>query len=219
VATNQLLASKQTIPGTLLPIIYVADRRTVPASQMDAVRLVNGTQLPVFPGLLSPPSFTLVTLNPLYILGNYNCTNAAYLGTTNTSASISSALICDALTVLSPSWADANSSNSFSSRNPTATTINSAIIAGTVYSTGTDSSTFSGGAHNLLRLLENWNSAIQFTVNGSLVNLYASVYATNQFQLPGAYYNAPTRKFSFDQRFSDPAQCPSGTPLVGLYLP
>jgi len=214
-ATNQAVKSKEPF----LPVIYVADRRTVTPSQMDAVRLVNGAQLPVFQGFSSNTNFTLVTLNPLYIRGNYNCPNSADLGTTNTASAMPSALICDALTVLSPSWSDANSFNSLSSRNPTATTVNSAIMAGTVYTTGTDSSTFSGGVHNFPRLLENWSISIPLTINGSLVNLYASVYATNQFQLPGNYYNAPKRQFSFDQRFSDPAQLPPATPLVGLYLP
>jgi len=214
-ATNKWLSSKEP----LLPVVYIADRRSATPSQMDAVRLVNATQLPVFKGFSSNTNFTLVTLNPLYIRGNYNCSNPADLGTTNTASSIPSALICDALTILSSSWTDANSINSLSSRNPTSTTVNSAIIAGIVYSTGTDSSTFSGGVHNFPRLLENWTTSITLTINGSLVNLYASEYATNFFQLPGNYYTAPKRQYNFDQRFSDPAQLPPATPLVGLYLP
>ena len=199
------------------PILYVADRRTVTATQMRAVRLFNTSQLPAFPGSLNP-GFTLATLNPLYIWGNYNCANVADLGTTNTASSIPSALICDALTILSTNWSDAKSSGTLANRNtPSATTVNSAMVAGVVYTTGTDATTWSGGVPNFPRLLEPWPTATTLTINGSLVNLYPSQIATNQFQLVGNYYNAPTRHFNFDQRFSNPANQPPGTPMVGLY--
>jgi len=216
--TNTWFRSKLPFGGLFWDqVIYVADCRTVTASQMTAVRLFNAAQLPNFTGSLFGSGFTLATLNPLYIWGNYNCPNPADLGTTNTASTLPSALICDALTILSPSWMDASSTASLGSRNPSATTINAAVIAGSVYTTGTDYSTFSGGVHNLMRLLEDWNTGIRLTINGSLVNLYSSQIATNQFQLPGVYYNAPSRRFSFDPNFYDPAKMPPFTPLVRLY--
>ena len=35
-------------------------------------------------GINQPSGFTVATPNPLYVWGNYNCPNAAYLNTTNT---------------------------------------------------------------------------------------------------------------------------------------
>lgn len=125
-------------------------------------------------------------------------------------------VVSDALTILSANWSDAKSSGSYGSRNnPQNTTINAAILTGVVYTTGTDSSTFSGGVHNLPRLLENW-TGYTLTLNTSIVNLYNSVSATNQFQVPGIYYNAPNRQFSFDVNFTDPKKQPPGTPMLGV---
>jgi len=198
-----------------LSVLYVADRRTVTASQLDAVRLSDAATLPSFGASGSGLGFTVATINPVYVWGNYNEPNSTYLGTTNTTQTVPASIASDALTILSPNWADANSASSLSSRTPTATTVNAALLTGTVFTTGTDSSTFSGGVHNLPRLLEDWSTSIQLTLNTSIVNLFASVYATNQFQLPGNYYNAPSRKFSFDINFTDPAKQPPGAPMIG----
>ena len=138
-------------------ILFVADnRRTNGANKLAVVRLTNGIAPPSNGGL----GFSVATPNPLYVWGNYNCTNPAYLGTTNTSASTLCAFFCDALTVLSTNWSDSNSlHNSFSTSSglwaasPT-NTVNAAIVAGIVPSTGTDQFHFSGGVHNFPRLLE-----------------------------------------------------------------
>jgi hypothetical protein len=141
---------------------------------------------------------------------------AADAGTTNTSHTVPASVVSDALTILSASWSDAKSFGSYGSKNnPQNTTINAAILTGVVYTTGTDSTTFSGGVHNLPRLLENW-TGYTLTLNTSIVNLYNSVCATNQFQVPGNYYNAPNRQFSFDVNFTDPAKLPPGTPMLGV---
>ena len=72
---------------------------------------------------------------------------------------------------------------------------------------------FSGGVHNITRLLEDWSSAT-LTLNTCIVNLYNSQRAIGQFMNPGTYYNAPTRNFNYDQNFSNPSGVPPGTPLV-----
>ena len=70
--------------------------------------------------------------------------------------------------------------------------------------------------HNLPRLLESWTS-INLWLNTSIVCLYNSMYATNTFISPGgagSYYNAPTRHFSFDLNYFDPAKQPPGIPTA-----
>ena len=40
--------------------------------------------------------------------------------------------------------------------------------------------------------------------------------ATNVFQSPGVYYNAPTQNINFDPNFLDLFRLPPGTPTVGV---
>ena len=104
-----------------------------------------------------------------YVWGNYNQTNASYLATTNTSGgTVPAAFISDSLTVLSSQWNDRLSlTNGYTESGGTASswnaassdTINAAIVTGVVPSTGTAVGQFSGGVHNLTRLLENWSSS------------------------------------------------------------
>ena len=214
--------------GVYPTILYVADRRTGNAKQLASVRLVNGAQLPDNNGM----GFTVATMNPLYVLGNYNVQTAssavnASAGTTNTTYTVPAALMSDSLTVLSSHWSDAasfTSAYSTGNANYTATdnnTINAAIITGTMPSTGTSGTTFSGGVHNLPRLLEDWSSK-NLWLNTSILRLWNSQMATNQFRNPAGfnpapvngYYNPPTRKYSFDVNFINPAKVPPGIPVA-----
>jgi hypothetical protein len=213
---SSVLAKFPANSGTYPNLLYVADNRTYnTSSQLTAVRLTNGVALPSNGGT----GFTVATPNPLYVWGNYNCPNSSYLGTTNTSASVPAALLSDALTVLSPSWKDNQSAGSYTSRNPSSMTLNAAILTGIVPSTGTGSSQFSGGVHNLPRLLENWSTSTTLTLNTSIVNLYNSQMATHMFVNPGTYYNPPNRNFSFDVNLADASkQPPPGTPNLAVML-
>jgi len=83
-----------------LSSVYVADNRTLPGTQLGAVRLVNGRNLPA-------PGLTVATARPLYVLGHYNQTNAANLGTANTVTTQPASLVADAVTILSANWSDA----------------------------------------------------------------------------------------------------------------
>ena len=219
VSTNSSIATKHPTTDPF-NILYVADNRTVTGSQLAAVRLTNGVVLPPAPEASGAPSgFTVATPNPLYVWGNYNCTNSAYLNTTNTTATVPAALISDALTVLSPSWKDSASNASFGTgvRVATSTTLNAAILTGVVYTGGsTGDSPFSGGVVNLPRLLEDWGNggAVTLTLNTSIVNLYNSVVATGPWQTPGVYYYAPTRSFNFNSNFLTQSGLPPGTPMV-----
>jgi hypothetical protein len=122
----------------------------------------------------------------------------------------------DALTILSGAWNDSKSSSSYTGRPASDTTVNAAILTGVVPSTGTSSTQFSGGVHNLPRLLEDWNSPSTRTLwlNTSIMNLFNSKIATHQFVNPGTYYDPPTRKFSYDLNFLDPAKQPPGVPCA-----
>lgn len=209
--TNSSVQTK--FSGIYPTVLYVADKRTTTSSQMTGVRLINGTTLPVNGGA----GFSVATPNPLYVVGNYNVTNSAHLATTNTSSTVPAALMSDALTILSSSWKDADSSKSYSSRpTPSATTVNACVLTGMVPSTGNTQSTFGGGIHNLPRMLEDWGGA-SLWLNTSLLYLFASKTATNRFIYPGlsgTYYNPPTRKFSYDLNFNRLDRQPPGIPTA-----
>ncbi|HYG21758.1 MAG TPA: hypothetical protein VEH04_03170 [Verrucomicrobiae bacterium] len=200
--------------GNYPTILYVADNRTT-NGLLFGVRLTNG---------IAPPSnggqgFTVATPNPLYVQGHYNSPSAQ--GTTNTFAAgtVPAALMADSLTILSSQWRDSLSSGSYTSRDAVDTTINAAILTGIVPSTGNGNTEFSGGVHNLPRLLEDWNSDDQvLTINTSMINLFRSRKATGEFLNPGTYYDPPTRRFSYDLKFKDPAQTPPGIPCALVAL-
>jgi hypothetical protein len=46
------------------------------------------------------------------------------------------------------------------------------------------------------------------------MNLFYSKIATHQFENPGNYYDPPTRQFSYDLNFQDPAKQPPGIPCA-----
>ena len=211
--TNSVVTGKFT--GNSYPtILYVADRRNIGSTKQAVVRLVNGAKLPVNNGL----GFTVATQNPLYVKGNYNVTinsntYAMGLGSTTNGSSVPAALLSDSITILSPNWQDSQSSGGYSGRGAADMTFNAALVTGNMPSTGTSASTFSGGVHNLTRFLEDW-SGCNLTLNTSIVCLYASHMATNQFQMPGAYYAPPTRNWGFDQTYYSPNKQPPGVPCA-----
>ena len=237
-ATNEQVQAKLPASASVFPtILFVSDQRTktsYQSGQLAVVRARNGAQLPFNNG----SGFTLATPNPLYVLGNYNIqipgsTNLS-LSTNDTTYTVPAALISDALTVFASTWADTNSYSIFYSGSSlyktTNTTINAAIITGTMPSTGTSGTTFSGGVHNLPRLLQDWiNSGVGngFWLNTSIICLWDSRMATNQFRNPpgfnptpvNPYYNPPSRHFNFDTNFLNPAKMPPGIPSVSFSWP
>ena len=180
-------------------IIYVADRRYTNAG----VRIINGQTL--------PGPLTIATMNPLYVKGHYNASDLTP-GSTNTSATKPASLIADAITLLSGSWDDSNSTNSLPSRQASDTTINAAVIAGIVPSNG---GSYSGGVENFIRLLEQWGFSRTLTFNGSIVALYESQIATGPWGGVGVY-SPPLRRYAFDGNFGagNVAKLPPGTPYL-----
>jgi hypothetical protein len=204
---------------TILFVNDVRNTSTQGGNKQDGVRLANGAAPPVNGGA----GFSVATPNPLYVIGNYNQTNNGLLDKADTtSGTVPCAFMSDALTILSQDWSDATSkstgystgSSSYDAHN---TTVNAAILTGIVPSTGTDSTHFSGGVHNLPRLLEDW-TGYKLTLNTSIINLYNSLQATGRFKNPGTYYAPPTRQFSYDLNFSDPTKVPPGIPCALVAL-
>lgn len=205
-------------------VLYVGNYNDVTNSTyLDAVRLTNGIAIDNSTNAM-PLGLTVATVNPLYIQGNYNATNTStninYLGSSNVVGLPPASVACDALTLLSPSWNDANSTGTpnCSSRTASSMTMNAAIIAGNVLTTGSSSTTYSGGVQNFSRLLENW-SGQTLTMNTSIVCLFTSAQATNQFVQPTGsasadYYEPPTRHFYFNANYSSSAGLPPGTPYI-----
>lgn len=225
-SSNAAVQSKFPTGGGNFPTtLFLADMRSYNSNQLTVVRITNGIAPPSNGGL----GFSLATPNPLYVWGNYNQTNAAFLNTTNTtSGTVPSALMSDALTILSPNWKDSGSyfvGNDYHTNDAANTTINAAIITGVVPSIDTSNTGFSGGVHNLPRMLEDWLNVSggqrTLTLNTSIVSLFQSNMATSLFRNPGnfglpntPYYDPPVRQFSFDQNFMNPAKQPPSVPAA-----
>ncbi len=157
-----------------------------------AIRLINGNTLP-------SAGLTVVTQNPMYILGNYNSAH-----------DYPASVMADSINILSGSWSDAQSSHAMDSthRQASDTTVDAAIFTGNVPTTA---ASYSGGLENLPRFLEDW-SGNTFTYNGSMVVYFSSETATGLWA--NASYNAPNRNWAFDNQFLNASKLPPGTPSI-----
>ncbi|HUA37945.1 MAG TPA: hypothetical protein VMA35_06040 [Candidatus Sulfopaludibacter sp.] len=187
--------SGSTSKGHNINSVYVYNSVPLSSTQLPAVRMANG-------GTLPSQGLTVATPDPIYVLGNYNANGVSLNNGTNVVNAVPAGLMGDAITILSTSWSDSyTSSTSLSSRNAGNTTVNAATLEGIVQSTTVNGNKqYSGGVENFMRLLENW-SGDTLTYNGSIIVLFNSVYATNFWNLPGTYYNPPTRAWGFDVNF------------------
>ncbi len=201
-------------------------------NQTTSVRLVNGA---VANGSSLIPSYgpngtglSVATNAPLYILGNFNADGTITSASSNTpddgglgtSASPTKespvALASDAITLLSPTWSDANSLNLAPSTSANME-VAAAFLTGYV---GTTSTGFSGGAHNLPRFLEHWNTNSPtnttgvVAIRGSMVAMFNSRIASQPWLQ--AAYSAPTRQWGFDYIFNN-GNFPPYSPKVMSY--
>jgi hypothetical protein len=183
-------------------------KTAVTSSRTRGVKLING-------GTLPSAGLTVVSPNPVYIQGDYNTggtasaqplsnTTSNYTPPSDTPSPVigsytraPSAVVGDAVNILSNNWNDANSSNALSARVATSTTVNTAIVAGNVPTT---SSSYSGGIENFTRFHEDW-SASYFTVYGALALLYDSEQATHPWA--NASYSPPSRRWYYDTLLQD----------------
>jgi Tfp pilus assembly protein PilX len=210
------LRNTSSTPVTLVQAAQLQVNR--PILFRRALKLTNGATLgSVITGL------TIASENPVYVQGDWNA-NAAF-----TTPVAATALVADAVTVLSGSWNDDNSFSSPYNGAGRARSTNSwyrmAVLAGkgpsftqpsdvagsTVF--GTD-----GGAHNFLRMLEG-NNAGSVHYRGSLATFYYNRQAVGTFKccsgtaLDGVVYSVPVRDFQFDTNFQTPALLPPNTPI------
>ena len=200
--TNSSLRYSTFGSNLILNSLYVVDSRTLPGTSLGAVRVFNGTNLP-------PNGLTVATGRPLYVWGDYNELNAANLGTANTATTRPASLVGDAITILSDSWTDANSTSPVGSRIASATTVNAAFLTGSV---DTTLGHYSGGMENFPRFLETWGSTV-FTYNGSMIKMFPSLYATNVWGQANIYA-PPKRNWAYDANFDDPTKLPPKTPSL-----
>jgi type II secretory pathway pseudopilin PulG len=203
-----------TDKGHYINSVYVYNNATASSTNLPAVRVANGASLP-------SAGLTVMTPDPLYVLGNYNLNNGTDItpGQTNTANTVPAGFIGDSITILSPNWKDTyNASTALTSRTPTNTTVNAATFQGIVESTGTQ---YSGGFENFLRLLENWgnSSTTTLTYNGSVAVMFPSHYATNFWVNGSPVYNAPKRAWAFDLNFKRQSGQPPCMPQYKVPLP
>jgi Tfp pilus assembly protein PilX len=167
---------------------------------------------------------TIASENPVYVQGDYNVGNPANFAT---ETHIAAAVIADAIVLLSNAWNDINSfyptPNGVTGNvpmNATTTSYRLAAVAGKSISftrptNWTPETDFGddGGAHNLMRLLDDWGGQTM-NYRGSIVSFYISRQATGIYKSGAFTYGAPgTRAFSFDTDFLLPDKLPPGTPM------
>ncbi len=204
-------------------IVYIYDN-SYSSSKRRGVRLVNGSKIPSTTGL------TVASQNPVYIQGDFNTggtggsvpSNAGGAYNNNNLpnpqvsgyARASCSILADAVNILSNNWVDSHSSNGLSSRIASNTTVNAAIVSGIVPTNVYNDGGYSGGAENFPRFLEDWSNAT-LTYYGSMVELYKSQQSTGEWGM-GNVYNAPTRKWFFDNNFK--LSPPPGSLMVYSYI-
>ena len=174
-------------------IMYTAN--TAGGGNMKATRLTDCSDIGA--------NFTLASKNSVYVQGDYNTVNKK-----------ASAILTDALTILSNSWDDSKSSQSLDNRVASETTVNCCYMTGN-QNTGEDGSGYNGGYENLPRFLEKWTD-VKFNWTGSAVDVWLSEDATHPWSY-GGYYTAPNRNWAFDEDLRDINKLPPGTPMISIF--
>ena len=174
-------------------IIYVSI--TEDGTRQKGIKLINGTTLPA--------PMTVASDNAIYVKGTYNTTSWQ-----------PSAVMADAVYLLSNNWTDA--ANHFTNNsliNASTTTYYVAILSGDTQNT----SIYNGGLENFPRFAENWSGQTARIV-GSFINLWQSDNSNGDWYYGSRYYTAPARDWWFDVSFLDFNKLPPGTPSVGTVL-
>ena len=205
---KKLDAAFATMGSAFNGVVYFQD---VTPTGKNAIRLQNGAIL--------TDDLTVASSNGIYIQGDYNTggllgllhdpnlvpsnIGGNPLGTDSPVApgytARSTAVMADAVMILSNNWNDANSTAALSGRVASHTTVNTGILSGIVPTNYQNSGVYSGGPHNFPRFLENWGSK-DLTYFGSMVQTFNSQQFDGIFETSNVY-NAPGRKWSFDNLF------------------
>jgi hypothetical protein len=176
------------------------------------LKLINGGL-----GNIIMPGLTIAAEGAIYIHGSWNQAAADPTAENNAATSI----VADSVTLLSDNWNDNNSIVSpygLGNRNRSANSYyRTAIIAGKNQafpwpSAGAPPTDFGtdGGVHNFLRMLEQGGTV---WYKGSIATFFYSRQAIGVYKCCNTVYGAPTRQFSFDTDFLDPALLPPLTPM------
>ncbi len=171
------------LPGNGL--LY-ATRNDAGAAQ-PGIRLINGAEIKRNEGL------TIVSNDPVYIKGNFNTVDKK-----------PTAVICDAVNILSNNWNDSNSTNNVSGRVASQTTVNTAFISGVDPTLGGN---YNGGLENYPRMHETWTGT-ELQIRGSFVQLWESQIAIGSWQYGNPQYKAPGRNWNYDTDFKNGAMPP-----------
>jgi hypothetical protein len=200
------------VPGGTADAALIA-RANRPVLFRRALKIVDGDL-----GNL-PQGLTIVAENPVYVEGDYNATSSSVLATTNVPA----AIIADAVTLLSNAWQDVRSftSPTRASARPASTTgYRMAVVTGKGMAfpkPASEDASFGsdGGAHNFVRLLEDWNTPNAINrYRGSMVSFFLNRQATGTFKCCNSdAYTRGDRDWSFDTDFRLPSKLPPGTPM------
>jgi hypothetical protein len=186
-------------------IVYISDTSGTAAVKR-AIRIKNASKVP-------NGGITFATENPVYLQGDFNSgrTGSAEPPSNTGDPSDSTAsgytakpslIAADAVTLMSNAWNDSNMSQNLigpgmgSPRTASNTTVNAAIIAGTVPTNADGLGSYSGGAENFVRMMEDWTGK-NFTYYGSMIQLFRSAQATSPWGGADTYYPA-TLKWYFD---------------------
>ncbi|MBN1900473.1 hypothetical protein JW926_04010 [Candidatus Sumerlaeota bacterium] len=146
-------------------------------------RIINGAHLPA----TMTGSMTIASDDPVYVQGDFN------VGENRIPALVSG----DAINILSNAWNDdANDFYRHGLQYASVTETNAIFMGGNVPS-GTYDNTYSGGAENYFRYLENWSGRTH-AFRGSLLNLWESDIAIGPWIYGKPYYEAPKRDWRWD---------------------
>jgi hypothetical protein len=208
-------------------IVYIYDASAT-SSARRAIRIKNGSKIPFNPSS-GVAGLTVISNNPVYLQGDFNTGGTGSTVPSNDPSNFNpngtyinpssppdpqvsgytrapSSILADSVNILSNSWLDSNSTASLSSRPASATTINAAIVSGTVPTSpvGGDGD-YSGGAENFPRFLEDWTNR-SLTYYGSMVELWLSTTSNNsqgigEWHYGGNIYDAPARNWFYDNNF------------------
>jgi hypothetical protein len=239
-------------------VVYIYDNTnnsSVSATpNLNGIRIVDATTTPAFNDQNNNPlGFSVVSNNGVYVQGDYNTTPITVSGS---SVNNPAAIMGDAITALSQGWSitAAGTLQPISSREATASlptapnlpanpginnagslgtangmTVNAAILTG---NTPTTTSTNSGGAQNLVRMVEDWyypdplgnGTGMALTLNGSLGQLFTSKYFSGAYA-PGVqaglgtgsrvYIQPKSRIFNYDLGFKN--RTPAGSPSTTAF--
>jgi hypothetical protein len=221
--------SANTSVDTVIKNSATGATTNVTSSRLRGVRLINGASLP---SLINSSDgqrvgFTVVSPNTVYIQGDYNSGKTGSTQPASNTASsytppndkpspivgtydrVPSAVVADAVNILSNNWNDGNTSAK-ASRVASNTTINTCIVAGNVPTTA---DSYSGGIENFVRFHETW-SGKYLTIYGALAQLYASQEAKNTWSK--ADYDPPNRRWYYDDKLQD--SNPPGFHAARLYV-